>query len=128
MSQVVLTVGLMAYNEEKYLDETIESILRQDFDYPIEIIIADNASKDRTGQIAQSFVGKEVTFTDMTAFNPDTEQDGVTVRGFVEELDLKGGTSMLKIGVYDASGQRVDEHFVNFDKVETVGPDLASLF
>lgn len=59
MSQVVLTVGLMAYNEEKYLDETIASILRQDFDYPIEIIIADNASQDRTSQIAKSFVGND---------------------------------------------------------------------
>ena len=50
----LVTIALLAYNEEKYLAETLESLLQQDFsDY--EIIIGDNASEDNTGTIAQEF-------------------------------------------------------------------------
>jgi glycosyltransferase involved in cell wall biosynthesis len=49
-----VTIGIMAYNEENYLESTIESILKQPFsDY--EIIIGDNASEDKTGEIAQRY-------------------------------------------------------------------------
>lgn len=51
---VKVTVGIMAYNEEKYLALTLDNILKQEFsDY--EIIIADNASEDATGEIAQKY-------------------------------------------------------------------------
>jgi glycosyltransferase involved in cell wall biosynthesis len=52
-----LTVGIMAYNEEQYLKETIESILQQDY-LNYQIIIADNASEDNTGKIALGFANK----------------------------------------------------------------------
>lgn len=53
-----VTVGLMVYNEEKYLAGAIESVLRQDFsDY--EIVIADNASEDGTGEIARDYAQKD---------------------------------------------------------------------
>jgi glycosyltransferase involved in cell wall biosynthesis len=53
-----VTVGLMVYNEEKHLSGAIESVLKQDFsDY--EIIIGDNASQDRTGEIGLSYVKKD---------------------------------------------------------------------
>ncbi len=46
-----VTVGLMAFNEEKYLAKAIESILKQG--YPVlELIIGDNASTDSTPDIA----------------------------------------------------------------------------
>jgi glycosyltransferase involved in cell wall biosynthesis len=57
---VKVSVGIMAYNEEKYLSLALENILKQDFsDY--EIIIADNASEDSTGKIAQKYA-KEYPF------------------------------------------------------------------
>lgn len=50
----LVTVGVMAYNEEKHLAHTLDSILRQPFgDY--EIIIADNASEDDTPLIAAQY-------------------------------------------------------------------------
>ena len=53
----LVTIGLMVYNEEKYIAETLESILQQDFsDY--EIIIKDNASDDNTSKIAQDFANR----------------------------------------------------------------------
>ena len=54
-----------AYNEEKYLSRCIESILFELRRYPHlswEIIVVNNASTDKTGEIARSY--KEVTTID----------------------------------------------------------------
>ena len=52
-----VTVGIMAYNEEKHLAATLDSILSQSFsDY--EIIIADNASEDDTSEIARAYAAR----------------------------------------------------------------------
>jgi len=44
-----------AYNEEKYVGQCIESILKRWHSDFLEIIIADNASTDRTGEVAAKF-------------------------------------------------------------------------
>jgi len=49
--QPLVTIGLMVHNEEKFIDQAFKSILGQDFlDY--EIVVGDNASTDKTGEIA----------------------------------------------------------------------------
>jgi len=51
----LVSIGVPLYNEAKYLKQTLESLVAQD--YPnIEIIISDNASSDNTGEICQKFV------------------------------------------------------------------------
>jgi len=46
-----------AHNEEKVIAQTIDSLLRQD--YPnLEVIVVDDCSTDRTGEIAQNFASK----------------------------------------------------------------------
>lgn len=47
----LVTVGLPVYNGERFVEETIRSLLAQDFD-DFELIVADNASTDATGRIA----------------------------------------------------------------------------
>lgn len=49
-----LSVGLAVYNGERYLEQAIESILSQTF-ADFELIISDNASTDRTGDIARHY-------------------------------------------------------------------------
>ena len=57
-----VTVGMFVYNEEKYLSSTIESVLEQDFtDY--EIIISDNASDDKTKDIALEYTKRDSRIT-----------------------------------------------------------------
>ena len=54
-----ISVIIPAYNEENYLRQTLEAILAQD--YPdFEVIVIDNASTDRTSDIARSFQSRGV--------------------------------------------------------------------
>jgi glycosyltransferase involved in cell wall biosynthesis len=53
-----VSIGLAVYNGEKYLDEAIQSILSQTFE-DFELIISDNASTDRTGEICQAYLAKD---------------------------------------------------------------------
>jgi len=53
-SQPFFSVVIPAFNEEKFISKTIESLFRQDFKN-FEIIIVDNNSTDRTAEIAKKF-------------------------------------------------------------------------
>lgn len=46
------------YNGERYLEEAVESILTQTFE-DFELIISDNASTDRTGEICRAYAEKD---------------------------------------------------------------------
>ncbi len=48
-----VSVLIPAYNEEKSIKGTVESVLASDYDNIVEIIILDNNSKDRTPEIAK---------------------------------------------------------------------------
>ena len=49
-----VSVGLPVYNGERYLNEALDSILRQTFE-DFELIISDNASSDRTEEICEEY-------------------------------------------------------------------------
>ena len=49
-----VTIGLPVFNGERYVADAIQSLLNQDFD-DFEVIIADNASSDRTWAICKRF-------------------------------------------------------------------------
>lgn len=57
MKQVTVSVVMATYNGEKYLQEQLESIIQQS-EKPDEIIIVDDASKDRTVAIIEDFTNK----------------------------------------------------------------------
>src|SRR5246127_1342949 len=57
-STPLLSVGLFVYNGEYFLEETLRSILSQTFT-DFELIISDNASTDRTGEIAQAYAERD---------------------------------------------------------------------
>ena len=54
-----LSFVIPAYNEEAYLPECIESILQQSqaLGQDVEIIVVNNASSDRTGDVARAYPG-----------------------------------------------------------------------
>lgn len=50
-----VSIGIPVYNGENYLEEAIQSLLGQTFK-DFELIITDNCSTDRTGEICQKYV------------------------------------------------------------------------
>jgi glycosyltransferase involved in cell wall biosynthesis len=53
-----VSIGLPVYNGEQFLPTAIDSILAQDFG-DFELIIADNASTDRTSEIASKYAARD---------------------------------------------------------------------
>ena len=58
MTKPLVSIGLPVWNGEKYLACAITSILEQSFE-DFELLIADNASTDRTAEIAREFCAKD---------------------------------------------------------------------
>lgn len=53
-----VSIGLPVYNGERYLDDTIKSVLAQEFK-DFELIISDNASTDRTAEICRRYAAQD---------------------------------------------------------------------
>ena len=57
-STPLVSVGLFVYNGERFLEEALHSILNQTFT-GFELVISDNASTDRTGEIAEAYAKRD---------------------------------------------------------------------
>lgn len=57
----MITVVIPAFNEEKVLPAVLESLQKQQVDFPFEIIVVDNNSTDRTKEIAEQFGCKVIS-------------------------------------------------------------------
>ena len=55
MHEVTLSVVMTTYNHERYIAEAIESVLRQQTTFGIEIVVGEDCSTDRTLNIVQSY-------------------------------------------------------------------------
>lgn len=53
------SIVIPAHNAERYLGEAIESALAQDYS-PVEVIVVDDGSSDRTAEVARSYEGVAV--------------------------------------------------------------------
>ncbi len=53
-NSLMVSVIIVVKNGERYLTSAIKSVLNQDY-HPVEIIVVDGQSEDRTAQIAKSF-------------------------------------------------------------------------
>jgi glycosyltransferase involved in cell wall biosynthesis len=42
---------MITYNHEVFIREAIEDVLMQEVDFPVEFVIADNTSKDKTSNM-----------------------------------------------------------------------------
>ena len=50
-----VSVLVISYNHEKFIEECLESVLRQKTDFSFEILIHDDASSDRTQNIIKRY-------------------------------------------------------------------------
>src|SRR5438477_4178186 len=57
-STPMVSVGLFVYNGERFIEGALNAILNQTFT-DFELIISDNASTDRTGEIAEAYAQRD---------------------------------------------------------------------
>jgi glycosyltransferase involved in cell wall biosynthesis len=53
--ELLLSVCIITYNQEKYIRNTIEGVLLQKTDFNVELIIGEDSSTDKTRQICQEY-------------------------------------------------------------------------
>lgn len=70
----MVTVTVVTYNQEKWIRQTLDSILAQETDYPYEVIIGEDHGTDGTRAICQEYADKYENVTLL----PLTENMGVT--------------------------------------------------
>ncbi len=56
ISEPLVSVSIIAYNQEQYIEQALDSILAQKTTFPFEVVIGDDASKDSTREICEGYV------------------------------------------------------------------------
>lgn len=59
ISAPLVSVAITAFNSERWLSKALDSVLEQRTDFPTEIVIADDCSKDSTVAIARSYQARD---------------------------------------------------------------------
>jgi glycosyltransferase involved in cell wall biosynthesis len=73
-NDIMVTVCIVTYNQEKWIRQTLDSILAQDTEYPFEVIIGEDHGSDGTRAICQEYANKYENIVLL----PETENMGVT--------------------------------------------------
>ena len=57
-NQIKLTVLLICYNHEKYIEQAINSVLNQKTSFRFKIVIHDDASTDKSKEIIKKYFSR----------------------------------------------------------------------
>ncbi|MDO4527750.1 MAG: glycosyltransferase family A protein [bacterium] len=79
----VVSVFIIAYNHEAFIEQAIESVLEQDFKEPYEILISDDASTDKTIAICRAYQAK---YPDKIAIISAKKNTEYRLRLWVQEM------------------------------------------
>lgn len=55
---LMFSVAVITYNQEKYIAQTLDSIINQNHDYSYEIVVGDDCSSDNTREIIRQYAEK----------------------------------------------------------------------
>ena len=58
MTEMGVSILCMAYNQEKYIRQTLESFVMQKTNFPFEVLVNDDVSTDKTPEIIKEFADK----------------------------------------------------------------------
>lgn len=88
-----LSVHLITYNNEKHIEETLQSILKQKVNFNYEIVVGDDCSSDRTLEIITKYASANAT-----RFNVVKNEKQLGILGnFKSTLDRCKGTYIFDI-------------------------------
>jgi glycosyltransferase involved in cell wall biosynthesis len=94
-SPPLVSIGLPVYNGEHFIAHAIESLLAQDYN-PIELIISDNASTDRTPEICREYAANDPR----VQYHRNNTNLGV-VKNFNRVFELSSGDFFMWAGDHD---------------------------
>ncbi|MDM1348438.1 glycosyltransferase [Myroides marinus] len=58
LEKPIVSVAMLAYNHSKYINEAIDSVLMQETDFPLQLVIAEDYSPDNTREIILDYQKK----------------------------------------------------------------------
>lgn len=87
MKEVEVSVILLCYNQRNTVGRAIDSVLAQNVNFPIEIVIGDDASSDGTREVCERYALK---YPDIIRLLPAAPNKGV-VRNYFEALSVCRG-------------------------------------
>jgi glycosyltransferase involved in cell wall biosynthesis len=115
-----ITVIIPTYNSEKFLSEAIDSVLVQKYCGPVEIIISDDGSNDKTIDIASGF-GERVKILRKPEGSKSQGAAGARNRGIM-------AATQPYICFLDSDDFYLKNHFEAFLKVISNQPDIGFVF
>ncbi len=123
MTDMKISVLIVAYQAENYIRQTIESVLSQTFS-PFEIIVIDDGSTDKTGEIVSSFPQVRYVASEhkgiACARNLAVKESKGDYVAFLDADDLWLPSKLEKQVRYlcdNVSGQIVFSHYENFTDI-----------
>lgn len=117
-SKPLLSVHLLTYNCEDYIEETLRSILRQETSFGFEIVIGDDCSTDGTVSVLEQY---SLKFPDLINYKQNYEQLGI-LKNFKETLDRCRGDY-----VFDIAGDDYLKHNRALQKMVDLFKDKTNL-
>jgi poly-beta-1,6-N-acetyl-D-glucosamine synthase len=105
-----ITIGVPAYNEEKSIRETLESLAN--LDYPrnkLEIIVVNDGSKDKTKEIVEKFISENKDL-DIRLINQENKGKGAALNNAIK------GCKGVYFGVFDADSKASKDILKNLIK------------
>jgi glycosyltransferase involved in cell wall biosynthesis len=101
------SILLITYNQEKFIRQALDSVLMQQTDFPIEVVVADDYSQDSTFAIAREYQAR----ADNVRLLPSEEKIGIT-------RNIQRGFAACQ-GKYVAMLEG-DDYWISPNKVKTV--------
>lgn len=92
-TNVTFSLVVLAFNQERYIREAVESALAQDYEGDLEIVITDDCSQDSTWDIINQMV-KAYTGPHKVIVNRNDQNLGI-VRNFQKGVSLSSGTWII---------------------------------
>lgn len=121
---ILITIGIVAKNEEKYIEETLKGIINQDMDTSsIEIIVVDGNSSDKTREIAENVL----TASDMNYKVLNEKDFGFYGLCFSRNLVIDNSSKTSRYIAYTDADCIVDKNWLKtlYQYVEESGDEIA---
>lgn len=91
----LVSIGMPVYNGERFIPQALDSLLAQDYE-KFELIISDNASTDRTGEICREYAARD----ERISYHRNAENMG-GVWNFRRVLELSSGEYFMWAADHD---------------------------